>query len=199
MLDKEYWRKQHIKTDQYEGIWFYPAYNLSGGYPEYALALQKKCKFLQADPLQNALRKEIFCEMVEKRLQNKLKFETSLEKLILNNQAKKAVDLVADVDHQYWAYNQFWGNQNIELDLIMFRYSVYTLANKYPSFEIAWKKKCRSVQRIVLFDPSIPDANTKPKNNKGEIRLPPENSHNPSAYHVWSSLYCDGIENIYDW
>lgn len=196
MLDKEYLHKSHIKTDKHERIWSNPVDRLIERYPEYALALQKKCKFLQADPLQKSLREEIDCDFVERRLQNKLKFESVLEKLILDNQAQKALNLVADVDTKYWGHNQFWGNQGINKDPLIFYQSFYMLANKYPSFQTAWKKKCRSVQRIVLFDPSIPDGNTKPKNKKGEIRLPPESS---ALYPVWAELYCDYIEDIYNW
>ncbi|MBJ7899517.1 MAG: hypothetical protein GC158_06285 [Cyanobacteria bacterium RI_101] len=81
MLNKEYWHKQNIKIDKITGFWSYPINHLSQRYPEYSLALQKKCKILQADPLQRPLRNEIYCDSTEKILENRQKFESVLEKL----------------------------------------------------------------------------------------------------------------------
>lgn len=182
-FDKEYWRKQGIHLDRDTGIWWYPVYRLSGQYPEYALMLQRKCKLLQADPLKGPLSKEIFCETLEERLQKKYKFENILENHILADRPDQAIDLII---HQ-------------SPDVVMAQQSLYALAWKHPAFQAAWRSRCRSTQRIVRYNPSIPDADQKPQNNRGEIRLHPDISQNREAANVWSRLTCERIEDIDHW
>lgn len=89
---------------------------------------------------------------------------------------------------------QYWRNQDINHFIVNWS-GVLGLSNYYPSFKLVRLKKCQSVQNIVPYNSSIPGADSKPRNDKGQIRLPP--ADNLSG--VWGRLGCSEIPGVYGW